>query len=476
MSRLIEILLRANLLAASTVLVIFIGLLAYGANNAALSSLLAIILVSLLCIAVLGGDASVLGRTLATNWLTCLSGLGFMLWSYGTTTPYLTNLLGEDWGHPVARHLGQGPAPISLSPFRTIEGIVAFLPPASAFLIGALSAPDRSARDWGGRWIVVFGIPYCLIGMALFFGFQAAHGGRLDVGVSSANAAATLFGMIAIVAVALIVRGAGGRLGGAGAIELPAALRGAAMLVNTPISIMAFILAMVGMLLTASRGGLIATGLALVVLFVTLLAARFRSNALRQGALFFPILITIALVGFFVARGGGAVMDRFAYASTDAEARSVLSSAHWQVFRERPLTGHGLNTFHELNSLAGTPDNWRALEQVGAVHNIFVQMLEETGLIGAAFFALMLAPPIVRAIYRIAMGKSGAEWAAAALALVTLCFVHGAVDFGLQVPAIAALFALSLGLFVGGPSHPKAGRSSTARSAGPATMPTRPMQ
>ena len=145
--------------------------------------------------------------------------------------------------------------------------------------------------------------------------------------------------------------------------------------------------------------------------------------------------------------GGGDVFSRFGEVDADSAARRIMIETHWLAFLDRPWLGHGLNTFHELNAHYGDPANWAALESIGSAHNIFVQLLEETGVVGAALFVLMLAPPLWRALRIAWTDRSGAEWAAATVSAALLCFGHGAVDFGLQVPALSALLAYALGAF-----------------------------
>jgi hypothetical protein len=76
-----------------------------------------------------------------------------------------------------------------------------------------------------------------------------------------------------------------------------------------------------------------------------------------------------------------------------------------------------------------------------------VQLLEETGILGAGLFVLMLAPPLFSAFGAALLGRSGSHWAAAAFAAFALALLHGVVDFGLQVPAIAAFLSFCLGAF-----------------------------
>jgi O-antigen ligase len=451
MADFLDFLRRTNVGALIALSAIYLGLLSQGANNAALAALLGCAMLVLLAAAALVAGQSDLSRVLSETSIQTLAAIAFIAYALATAIPGLPVLLGQGWAaHPLAREMLGDAASVSLSPYRTLEGIAAFLGPASAFLIGALCTPDRETRDWAGRWIVVLSIPYSLMGVAMYFNTQTDVTARLDIGLGSANAAATVLGMIVLVSAALIMRAGSGRFdGGEAAAALPKGWRWARYLVSAPFSLTALILAFACLMLTASRGGLVALAVAIVTFGVCIVLGEARSTRKRRGSIIIPFLAVIGIAAFLFHRGGDFVMQRFAAAAESAENRHSLLAVHWGAFLERPLFGHGLNTFHEVNSIAGSPDNWAVIGKAGSAHNIFVQLLEETGLIGAALFALMLAPPILQAMSRLARGASGVEWSACAIAVCAFCLVHGMVDFGLQVPAIAALFAFMLGALVG---------------------------
>jgi O-antigen ligase len=125
----------------------------------------------------------------------------------------------------------------------------------------------------------------------------------------------------------------------------------------------------------------------------------------------------------------------------------MLFETHWQAFLDRPWLGHGLGTFHAINAYYATPENWRAVLTVGAAHNVVLQSLEESGLIGFALLSVMVLMPVTRAFRAAITGRSGQAWSSLAVATTVLVYVHGMVDFGLNVPGIAALFAFMLGAY-----------------------------
>jgi hypothetical protein len=74
--------------------------------------------------------------------------------------------------------------------------------------------------------------------------------------------------------------------------------------------------------------------------------------------------------------------------------RSQLTKIAWQMFQDHPLTGVGLNNFTVVMDQYGyVPATTRFLQPV---HNIYLLILSETGLIGAlgfTYLAFKLRPP-----------------------------------------------------------------------------------
>lgn len=424
--------------------IVLFALLAEGANDAARSALLSGALLAQLALAVMLASGRRLRGLLRANWISGAAGLALLAWAAVSAWP------GGRFGalaHPDFAAFGLEQSAISLSPSRSLEGAVALLGPIAAYALGVLCGAGRSGRDSVGRWLAVLAIVYAMVALAMFMASQATLGGRLDVGIGSANAAATVFGLFALFALAMIVRAGAGKLDEGRASALPARLRWARFALRAPLSFTALIIVTACILLTASRGGLVAIVTA-VLIFAAALAARTLTREVRAGAFLLPFAALGAIALAFFFRGGALLRERFS--SLDGESRRLLMAEHWQAFLDRPLLGHGLNTFHEISARGSDPETWAQVRTAGSTHNIFIQGLEETGLIGACLFALMLGPPIVRALSRTLWGRSGAEWAAAAVAACVLCALHGVVDFGLQVPAISALFAFALGAFAGG--------------------------
>ncbi|MES1159111.1 MAG: O-antigen ligase family protein, partial [Terricaulis silvestris] len=273
----------------------------------------------------------------------------------------------------------------------------------------------------------------------------------MRINFGSGNAAATAYGCLLILALACAVK--------RGALVIKT-WRTAGPSWRLPLSIIpvvAALLAATCLFLTASRAGILSAALGIACFFG--LAFR-RSDGARAGAVL--MLSLLSAIGLLAIIGSSFVLNRLNALEADSVVRASIMQTHWAAFLDRPLLGHGLNSFHEINQIRATPDNWEHLRTIGSAHNIYIQLLEETGIAGASLFVVMLGAPLLSAALRALRGGSGYIWSAAIVACFILALAHGLVDFGLQVPAIAALLAFCLGAFSN--SAPQEGRTAYENS------------
>jgi O-antigen ligase len=365
----------------------------------------------------------------------------FLAYAVFSITP-----LSMPFAHPKWASMAlQGP--LSLSPFRTLEGISASISQAGFALLGALCVDKRADRDRIGRGLTIMSL--LLVACALFWLIaDVAENRRLRLRLDSANAAATMFGMLAIVAMTLWMRGFNGRLR-APAMAMTGKLEGLQKFITAPVSLAAFVFCIACVIMTASRGGILA-GLAGLITLSSLLVVSQRAPAGEsKGKVWRPALALGGVALSLVLFGGQFLFERFDRIQDNSNRdRQITIETHWQAFQDRPLWGHGLNTFHAINETAATPKNWQSIYPAGSAHNIYVQALEEGGLIGGGLLFLAFGALIVKALWRALNAPSGRDWAAAAFAASLLALLHGLVDFGLNVPAISALLCFMLGAFI----------------------------
>jgi len=201
-----------------------------------------------------------------------------------------------------------------------------------------------------------------------------------------------------------------------------------------------------GMLLSLSRGGLIALSLA-VGMVIVLLAIRG-----RMGRWQLPVvgLLLAGSLAVFLWIGPSSVVNHFRRAETVQNepsfwTRLLVWRASLGVFADFPVLGTGLGTY-PLAFLpyypVGTEKTWRE------AHNDYVELLVEAGVLGALAAALGLLALLVRLLGPILGRREVKE----RLIYYGLCtgilslLLHSLVDFNLQVPGNAALFVVLLAM------------------------------
>src|SRR5215204_4113467 len=118
----------------------------------------------------------------------------------------------------------------------------------------------------------------------------------------------------------------------------------------------------------------------------------------------------------------------------------------WQAFEKQPLHGTGAGTFavtHRLlreNSIVVTEP-----------HNVPLQFLSETGIVGSGLFLAFLAAAavgVVRAVHRLEGIEQAAGVALSVLAVAYL--LHSLVDFDWDFVTVSTPFFMSVGVLLGG--------------------------
>lgn len=119
----------------------------------------------------------------------------------------------------------------------------------------------------------------------------------------------------------------------------------------------------------------------------------------------------------------------------------------FEVAQERFWQGHGLGAFREALAPAVDAKSLPILWDLGAAHNLAAQWLIEGGVIGAGLAAVVLLGVLSTLWpWPLTRSRPGRGRAIAVLAFALVLLAHNLVDYSLQVPAVASLFALLLGL------------------------------
>jgi O-antigen ligase len=201
----------------------------------------------------------------------------------------------------------------------------------------------------------------------------------------------------------------------------------------------------VTLIMTRSRGGFYSFGIAVLAGGALLAIAgvlRGRTLAAAVGA-----LVVAAVV--LLAAGGAGLAGRLETDSASVESsRGALFAPTLAAIRSRPLLGYGLGSFTGVFEATNDGELYKAGYTVDKAHNTYLEMALEGGVptaVALTLCVLALLSPCVLAVWR---RRSLAFGLGATIATIGVG-VHAAVDFSLQMPAVAVTFFALLGAFSG---------------------------
>ncbi len=195
------------------------------------------------------------------------------------------------------------------------------------------------------------------------------------------------------------------------------------------------------LLMSHSRGGLISALAAVFVLLVLILAAPAARGPWRK---WFAGLVAVGGIAI-VLLAGAATFDRLDTLSNDTEMRPKIDAAVLRAIGDNYLTGTGLGSFAEIFPL------YQPLTVAGFVdmaHDDYLENALELGVPAACLLfgtVLYLAGRCVAGVFR---RRRDVIYPCAAVAATVMVGVHSALDFSMQIPAVAVTYAVLLGVGV----------------------------
>lgn len=200
-----------------------------------------------------------------------------------------------------------------------------------------------------------------------------------------------------------------------------------------------------GLVMTASRGALLALVFLGGVSAYLYLAAQLAKRARVSAGIGIAIAVNLALVIFLllVAFGGnrlGALTDLFG--TVNGVPRPLLYQQVFQLVQEYSFTGAGLDTFSPHFSTYEMLINVPLLPHA---HNLYLQVWFEQGLVGIIALAWLIG-----AYYLFVFQRRGRmNWlAVASIAAVTMMLMHGLVDVLFYFSRVISLMFIPIGLTV----------------------------
>ena len=194
------------------------------------------------------------------------------------------------------------------------------------------------------------------------------------------------------------------------------------------------------LLLTGSRGGIAATGLAVVAF-----AALARRGLAGRGAAAWPMLILgLVLVGGTALLFGTALADKIARAGFFDPNRLAIYRLTLQSIFDRPWLGWGYGTFVDVfpmyrDGSIGGSGTW------SQAHNTYLEAVQGLGIVFGSTFIALVVLLVLRCFKGATSRRENAMVPRVAVGAAILVGAHALVDFSLQMQAVALTVAALLG-------------------------------
>ena len=330
---------------------------------------------------------------------------------------------------------------VAVSPINVLVELSKLFGYASAFTVAAIIARERRRAAVLMNGVVLMSFLFalfCLITEAisptevLGWAKPGIAQNRVSGLFSSANTAATVFGIGALLSL-------GGILREVHRSNQTSLLRiSMAVIQFSPLKLASAILCVGCLLLTASRGG----AFAFAVAVVSLLSWSSWGSKKRLTTISLLLLVIIGLL----ALSGGVLWQRVANVSVFNDARPQWAVAVWSLIKSSPVAGYGLGSLPTLFLYRFNAANVQSLYWAGSAHDVYLQWLAQAGVLGAVpMWALVAWILWVTGFKSVGRGSANI-WRKSLLTCSLLVLVDSVFEYSLEEPAIAALWSILLGV------------------------------
>ena len=195
-----------------------------------------------------------------------------------------------------------------------------------------------------------------------------------------------------------------------------------------------------GLLISASRAGLAATGASVALLILLMMRGLWRSRPdiariVIIGAVVVGIVVTVIAgrVMFMKLEHGGSVSERM-----------VIWSASWKAVTLSPWLGWGIGNFADIYTILQPASMTQPND---LAHSTPLEVMVEVGIpMAFVVYAILLIPWAATLYGALTIRFAHRYLPVAALAVATVPTVHSMIDFSLQMPAIGFVVSAMLGM------------------------------
>ncbi len=364
-------------------------------------------------------------------------------------------------GHPAWQVAGEAlgrdiASSISINPSETVWSILRYLTAAAVLLsVYVLARSARNAQTILRVFIILTGLAalYGLTRLSLsldkILWFDEPDNGYLTSGFINRNSAATYFGMATLASMGLVIQHVSSVLQSTSHVSGREMARKLLLAMSGMLGfdLVLFVLMLVSVLATGSRGGISFTVVAMFFMLLLYgMKTKIRSRSAAGGPAWVVsiLAITILILGIFEL-SGARLMGRLLNQGLETDSRFETYARTWEAVRDYLYLGSGLGTFQDVFTayrLELSPDR----QVWDKAHNDYLELLLGLGLPAATLVLLGFASLFFKVTGGFFARRRDTHYAAIAAAACVLVGLHSLVDFSLQIQANALAFALLLGL------------------------------
>ncbi len=380
------------------------------------------------------------------TWLFVLLFLIPIGWAAAQALP----ITPEEWHHPLWRNaadvLGTELAgSVSLDPATTVSSLMGLLTYGGIFWLSLQYGRDPGRARQVFLALSVAGLVYSAYGLAVEFSGtrtilwfdKFAYKNDLTSTFVNRNSYATYAGLTLLCITSLLLNIVSKSLASGSRRERLLQLI-ESMTARSWMLLMAWITVMTALILTHSRAGFLSTGVGIIVLIAALGLTR---AVKARHAVVLGTTTVLAGVVFFAV--GGEVLDqRLAATSLEREERPKVYELTLEAIGAAPMLGTGYGSFAEVFRFYRRDDIRNFYLKA---HNTYLENALELGIPAASALFGAFAVMLVLTFRGLRRRRHAVIYPCTGFAATVLVAAHSMVDFSLQIPAVAATYALLMG-------------------------------
>jgi len=356
------------------------------------------------------------------------------------------------WQHPLwvmaASTLGlDQPGRITLSIEDSWVALMRLLSYALVFVLAIQLGRDRHRAQSVFGWMTIAGLVYCVFGLFVFWsgynpdwlfgGWVLTHDVRSTF--INRNHFATWQGLTILCALAYFYHRMTRPEVRPYAIPQDREEQAVEFILRAWKPLTALLLMVTALVLTHSRGGFVSTLAATIVLLMLLDKRTMAKRVLSR----VTVIAALAVISISFYLSSEVLLDRINRTDISSEERLAVYANVNRGIASNPVLGYGYGTFANSFRLYDQNENTVHYDRA---HNTWLENAFELGL--PAAFALYLALAGLALTCLRGVRRRHRDWIYPATGVATSVLVglHATVDFSLQIPAIAILYACIMGV------------------------------